>query len=222
MKTLRKINQIGTVAYVSGIPYLPEKFLASYSQMREYNALHLGSVYYTRETSSWIPRARNEITGQIRGDWLFFLDTDLTFDPDCLEQMLRIMNKYEAPVVTGFYVQKKKPHLPILSSWNEEKKVYEIVTRWPKDCEIFQVDGAGAGCLLVKKFVFDLIASKLKENPFDCMGLMSEDMSFFSRLRKLGVGVYCAPQIKFGHLTTSELTYDVDELKGIKLRGYTR
>ena len=126
MKTLRKINQIGTVAYVSGIPYLPEKFLASYSQMREYNALHLGSVYYTRETSSWIPRARNEITGQIRGDWLFFLDTDLTFDPDCLEQMLRIMNKYEAPVVTGFYVQKKKPHLPILSSWNEEKKVYEI------------------------------------------------------------------------------------------------
>ena len=226
MNNLRNLKALGTVSYVSTGQSVPERFSYSYAQMLAYNTKHLEKddkfVYYDRLMSSWLPRARNDLVKSLLGEWIFMLDSDLEFEPDTLEQMLHILNKYEAPVLTGVYPYKKKPNLPVLYSWNEKRKIYEVIGKWPKDVEIFQVDAAGAGCLLVRKFVFDMIWDKLNQDPFDVIGNNSEDMSFFSRLRKIGVGVYCAPQIKFSHLSTEPLSYNVNNISVKLNKPYER
>ena len=226
MNSLRTLDAIGTIAYVAGIQFLPEKFAFAYGEMRSYNGQYLEKkdkfIYYDRVMSSWLPRARNDLVKQMRGDWILMLDSDMTFDPDIAERMLFIMDKYQAPVLTGLYVQKKPPYFPVLYSWNEEKQVYQIVLSWQKDAEIIPVDAAGAGCLLVRKFVFNLIWEKLHEDPFTIIGNNSEDMSFFSRLRKIGIGVYCAPNIRCSHLSTKEIDYDLSLFPGIHTTSYYR
>lgn len=225
MQNLRYLKAIGTVSYVSTGQSVSERFSYSYAQMLAYNSKHLekdGFIYYDRLMSSWLPRARNDLVKSLLGEWIFFLDADLEFYPDILEQMLRIFNKYQCPVLTGIYPYKKKPNLPVLYSWNERRKIYEVIGKWPQDVELFQVDAAGAGCLLIHNSVFHKIWEELKQDPFDVIGNNSEDMSFFSRLRKVGISVYATPQVKLSHLTTEGLSYDVNEIT-IKLgKSYER
>jgi hypothetical protein len=212
MNNLRKIDILGTVAYVASAPFTQERFCFSYAQMVGYNTSHIDTqdrkIYYDRQQISWLPRGRNDIVKSMRGEWVFMLDADLEFDPDVLERMLHIMEKYDTPVLTGLYVHKKYPHFPVLYSHNDQRGVYEIIAKWDEGAEFFQVDAAGAGCLLIKKFVFDLIWEKLNQDPFDVMNKNGEDMSFFNRLREIGVGVYCAPQVRFSHLAINPLEYD--------------
>lgn len=223
MKTLRKITHQGTVAYCSDGQYIPEKFAFSYGQMVQYNSLHdLKSVYYDHSLTSWLPRGRNDLAKNMRGDWLLMLDTDVEFSPDTVSRLIKVADKYKAPVVTGLCVMKKYPHLPILYSWNDERNVYENILQWPPETEIFQCDASGAGCLFIRKFVFDLIWTKLKDDPFATIGTLSEDMSFFDRLRKLGVGVYCAPQVYLSHLYVVGQDYDPDQFGNLHKKFYIR
>lgn len=223
---MRNIDVLGTVGFVATTPFLTERFSFSYAQMVGFNTKYLERekvVYYEREQISWIPRGRNNLVNKLRGDWLLMLDADLEFEPDLLYQLLRIMNKYEAPVVSGLYVYKKKPFFPVCYSFNAKRKTYEVVAKWDGNPEIFQADAVGAGCLLVKKFVFDLVREKLKEEPFDVIAQMGEDFSFFDRLRRIGVGVYLAPQIRLTHLGMDGHDYDPTYInQKILTKGYTR
>lgn len=227
MSNLRNFKAIGTVAYGATVSTVYEKFSFSYAQMREYNATHLVKdrsefIYYDRQQISWIPRARNDMVKSMRGDWIFMLDADLEFEPDVLERMLYIMDKYQAPVLTGLYVHKKKPGFPVAYFHNDRKKKYEIIAKWEGNPEIFQVDAAGAGALLVKKFVFNYIWEKLNEDPFDVIKKLGEDFSFFDRLRRCGVGVYCTPQVKFTHLGVSGHEYNPNYGQKMLTKPYTR
>lgn len=226
MNNLRKTDILGTVAWVATAPFVQERFCYSLAEMVSYNTTHLETenkkIYYDHQQMSWLPRGRNDIVKSMRGDWVFMLDADMEFEPDCLSEMLKIMNKYNAPVVTGLYVHKKKPYFPVLYSHNTKRKVYEIIAKWDGNPDIFQVDASGAGCLLIKKFVFNLIWNKLNEDPFDVIAKLGEDFSFFDRLSRVGVGVYCAPKIKFTHLGIQGYNYNPDYNKRILTKGYIR
>lgn len=219
IKKLRKFEPIGTISYVNSLAYLPEKFSRSYGDMRAYNERYFGNkeIYYDKVFTSWLPKARNDLVKQMYGDWIFFLDTDLEFEPDSFVRLLKIMQKYDTPVLSGLYVYKKEPHFPIISSWNDVKEKYEMTIEWPKDAEIIPIDGAGAGCLLIKKWVFSLIYKELHQLPFEVSAENSEDMSFFKRLRKVGVQAYCAPQVQFGHADTIAHYYDPSKFENLPI-----
>lgn len=211
---------IGTIAYMGGVPTLPEPFVWSWGQMIQYNNDYLingnESVFYDRATVSYHSFARNTLVQRMKGDWMLMLDTDHKFDPDVTARMLAKMNKYNIDVLVGLYLYKFEPHSPVLYRWNEENENLELIGDWDKDVELFEVGSSGGGCLLVKKSVFDRIKKELKEEPFDIIPPFSEDHSFFQRLRKLGIKAYCDPSIEFPHLTFKALTlkdYDKESIK---------
>ena len=201
---------IGTCAYLGGISNLPEPFVWSWSQMIEYNNDYLVEpnqrIYYDKASASFHSFARNSLVQRMKGDWLLMLDTDHVFDPDLACKMTQRMYMHNVDVITGFYQYKFPPYAPVL--YRFIKGGHAIIGDWDKDIEFQQVDSAGAGCLLVRRSVFQRITNELKEEPFDIIPPYGEDHSFFYRLRKLKIKAYFDSTIQYNHIVYRPVTLD--------------
>jgi hypothetical protein len=204
VETLKHIEAIGTVAYLGGVMSVPEPFAWSWSQMVEFNhgALCEGNerIHYDRSRLGLHDFARNEICGRMLGDWVMMLDTDMQFEPDFVARLVRLMLKHNLDVVTGIYQFKSPPHSPALYHFNGDTERYEHIGGWDQKLELFQVDSAGAGCLLIRRRVLERIRDELKVNPFVRVGQKGEDHSFFTRVKELGIKAHCAWRVQAGHL----------------------
>lgn len=197
-------KHIGTVAYMGGIMSLPEPFTWSLANMMMFSQEALcppgHHLHLDRTSLSLHDWARNDLLAKMRGEWILMLDTDIAFEPDLLVRLYSTMVRNGADVVTGIYCYKAEPHFPVLYMHNSETDRMEIVGDWSRDSEVFEVDGAGAGVLLVRRAVFERITSELKEGPFDRIGTHGEDHSFFRRCRQLGIKPLCAWKCEVQHL----------------------
>ena len=104
---------------------------------------------------------------------------------------------------------KYPPHAPVLYAWHENESKQGgmvVIGGWGDKSHIWEVAGAGGGCLLVKRSVFDRIKNDLGENPFDVIGQGGEDLSFFHRLRKLGIKAFVDDRIQCHHLVVKSLS----------------
>lgn len=230
----RKI--IGTVAYLGGIMSIPTPFVRSWQQMIDYNWEYLVKpterILYEKATVSYHSFARNSLVDQMKGDWLLQLDTDIVFEPDLLARMLLKMDRHRIDVLVAPYVYKSSPHPPVIYGYNPKKKTKYIIGDWDKNADLVPLRSAGAGCLLVRKKVFDKINLKLHQSPFDIYfdknTPLSEDHSFFERCWKVKIPVYFSPSITVRHLTYKELDVykDYDKSKAsidkerIELKGF--
>ena len=222
---------IGTCTYMGGVLSTPEPFTWSWGQMVEYNKEYLvesnQSIYYYRSTISYHVYARNNIVDQMKGDWLLMLDTDIQFEPDLTNRMLVTLNKYNLDVLVGMYVYRNEVHSPVLFMWNKKGDFLEPLGRWdisnPDEEYLIPIGSAGAGCLLVRKKVFERIRKELKQGPFDIIHPFSEDHSFFKRLQKLKIQPYCNPKIEvyhFGFKSYSIDDYDPNQVLLSKKRKF--
>lgn len=203
---------LGTVGYMGGIMALPEPFVWSWTQMIQFNAeaVQGGKIDYVRTKYSLHSAARNDLVHQMRGDWLLQLDTDLVFDPDFVARLLTIFERYKLDILTGMYVYKSQPAIPTLYMFNKESGLHEHIGQWDEDCEIFEVDSAGGGCLLVRKEVFERIVNEIHQPPFEITPPYGEDHSFFRRARKLGYKAYAAWKVQAAHLGYKEVVHQPD------------
>lgn len=177
---------IGTIAYMGGVMALPEPFVWSWTQMIQYNSEFLENeqerIHYNRATVSYHSFARNSLVDSMQGDWLLMLDTDHQFEPDIALRMLNKMNTYNIDVLAAPYLYKSSPHPPVLYGYDTKKKEKYIIADWDKENnpEIMPIYGAGAGCLMVRKKVFDEILVKtglLSEKKIDTLEL-EESLNF--------------------------------------------
>ena len=201
---LEQRNILGTVTYMGGVMSLPEPFTYSWGNLCAFTEPALCQpgehVFFDRTKYSLHDYARHNLLERMRGDWILMLDTDVAFDPDLAARLVSTMYRFDVDVLTGIYCYKAPPHHPTLYIWNPETERSECVHSWDRTSDLFQIDWAGAGCLLVKRKVFERITSELGENPFDRYGPKGEDHSFFIRLKKLGIPAYCAWKIELQHL----------------------
>lgn len=219
----------GTVGYLGGVPVDPH-WLRDYNDMGTYNAEVYGPGVIAELDSkiTYHAEARNELARTFSGDWLLQLDTDHTFECDLLQRLLRTFQTYKLDVLCGFYQRKVWPFLPQIYQWVDDgtpgSETLRPVVKVSNKAAVYQVGAAGAGCLLVRRSVFERIRAELGEEPFDprparvvvdpvsgehrFQGSWSEDLGFFIRLRKLGIKAFCDLRIQYRHLRTVPVSLD--------------
>ena len=207
---------IGTVARMGGTPAVLSPFVDSFADLIQWNAQYLclpgECIHYPRPPRVSIHDvARNIMADNMRGDWLLMLDTDHAFDPDIAYRLLNVADRTGAEVVTAVYQYKDPPHSPVVFRLQGEG--LHPVGAWDESVEVLEVDSAGAGCLWVKRSVFERIEDELKEQPFSRISGYGEDHSFFLRLKKLKIKAVCAMRVECHHLQMRALSladYDPD------------
>lgn len=205
---------IGTVArQFSTAP--AEYFLNDWEKLILYNSEHVCGpneyIHYTKGTVSYHELGRAQCVEDMRGDWLFMLDTDHMFAPDILDRLLFLKKKHNCLVISGIYQYKFPPHAPVANVWQspdpQDSRLNPILD-WDRKAEIIPIGSVGAGVLLVDRKVFSAIQKDSGENPFGKINGLSEDYSFFYRLKKLGIVPYLAPKIQCHHVISVPLSVD--------------
>lgn len=225
---LRSKQCIGTVGIMAGLPAVLEPFAWSMTQFVDYNNHYVcgpnQNIYYERTGHSFHSVARNDLVKSMRGDWLLMLDTDHQFEPDILARLLNRMTQLQVDVITGAYLHRAPPFGPTLWMFADNSGTPKQLAAWPEvggpdGTQAIQVDVAGAGCLLVKKRVFQRIRDELNEEPFSTKefdGVVGEDFAFFRRLYRLGIVAVCDPRIECHHVYLKPLSikndYDRDNV----------
>ena len=137
----------------------------------------------------------------MRGDWLWMTDTDHSFEPDIVYKMVHLMQQYRVPILSGIYRHKALPHHPMLWHWSEREQGLVPLAEYDATAPLFQVDAAGAGCLLIHRQVFTCLSEVFpEEEPFEHRGKYGEDFSFFLRCKEAGILAYATPLVETIHL----------------------
>jgi hypothetical protein len=224
--TLTVRKAVGTIAYLGGFIAPPSPFVNSLRKMDIFSQEALCGpgdfVHVDASQYGLLDWARNQVARRMLGDWLLFVDADHTFEPDLCARLVTTMYRHDLDVLTGLYPFKHEPTQPVLYMWNEKTQGHEIVINWDRNRNLFPVDSAGGGCLLIRRRLLERLMAEIPmEGFFDRIGAFGEDHSFFARVRKLGVQPYCAWKIQCGHLTYHPVQWDGDKAAQVAERFQT-
>lgn len=165
-----------------------------------------------------IDDARNLLTETfLKGssEWIFWMDSDMTFPEDTLVKLFKVAEDKQAKMVTGIYYQRKGLNYPVLWSRGEyleesgtqtglnspravtNKYVGTFAFPHPDKKEPFKAHAAGFGCVLVHRSVFEIMPRPwFKFIKGEC----SEDFYFFVNAHELGYDLWVEPTIDLGHI----------------------
>jgi glycosyltransferase involved in cell wall biosynthesis len=203
-KEIQGKRAIGTIAYMGGIQAIAEPWVWSLAQLVDFthDAICQDDQYVqldrARFSLHWA--ARNQLADRFLGDWLLMLDCDVVPEPDCAARLVTLMMRHNVDVVSGMYPFKQEPNAPIIYHWNDAVRAHEPIVDWDPSADLIEYSGGGAGCLLIRRTVFDRMRSELKEEPFSIRHPLGEDTTFYERCRRLGIKCYFAPRVQLGHL----------------------
>jgi len=130
---------------------------------------------------------------QNKSDYLLYIDDDMTFPPETLEQLLS--NKKEiVGVVASPRMITDNTTVALLDG--------KVLKKEDIPKELFEVSHVGTGVMLIDTKVFEKI-----EQPYfqfttypNGMTLDGEDAWFCKQARKAGLNIYCDPTLSIGHL----------------------
>ena len=163
-----------------------------------------GECFISMIIASLVYESRNNLAQQALAldcDYIMWFDSDMIFQPDVLQRMLRHMEDGK-DMVTGIYYRRRQPYSPVLFSKLEidgVKSVWEPYNDIPEE-GLFEVEGCGFGCVCMKTdFLMDIGAEE-GAAWFTPMAGFGEDLSFCYRARKHGVKIWADPEIQLGHV----------------------
>lgn len=179
---------------------VPAPFCQSVTMLKK-----VGLTAISFQIGSLIYNSRNDLAKksiEIGADYVLWLDSDMTFDPDTLIKMHKTLTENNLDILTGLYFRRVPPYSPVLfDTLNMTDKGCEW-SDW-KDrelpSELFEVGGCGFGCVLMKTDVFFDVQGKFGD-MFGPLNRVGEDLSFCWRARECGYKIYCDPSIICGHV----------------------
>lgn len=177
---------------------VPTPFAQSLAMLKKVGdcqlAMQMGSLIYTSRNSL----AKDAIRSN--ADYVLWLDSDMVFEPDLLERMMKTLTDNHLDILTGLYFRRVPPYSPVLfdrldidgetCSWTEFD---ELPT------ELFEVGACGFGCVLLNTEVLMSVQAK-HGNMFAPIGNNGEDVAFCWRARDCGYKIWCDPHIIAGHV----------------------
>ena len=175
---------------------VPSQFAQSLAMLRKVDecavAFQIGSLIYTSRDNL----SKKAVT--MGADYVFWLDSDMVFDPDVLEKCFKVMDK--DTIVTGLYFRRSAPFTPVI--FDKLEKTDEGF-EWSDFEELpdtpFEVGGCGFGCVLMPTEAAVAVSLNYKQMFNPMMGA-GEDLSFCWRARQSGYKIICDPSIQLGHV----------------------
>jgi hypothetical protein len=172
----------------------------------------------TRISSIYIQDNRNDLVDLLlaRGDdWLLQLDTDESFPPTLLRQLMRTADPVTRPIVVGLYANVSTDAangsmciVDHIFGEREDGQYTPVVP--PENLQPFQVDAAGTGVFLTHRSVFERIAPpwfwlEKIQLPNGKIQTMNEDIAFCRLAREAGFPIWCDPLAEVVHWKTLPL-----------------
>jgi Glycosyl transferase family 2 len=162
-----------------------------------------------------------------QADWLWMVDSDMTFGPDTLERLLEFADPETAPVVGGlcFGFDDKGEIQPTLYGLVGDPSHPQVIRyhEWPPD-SMWQVAATGAACLLIHKSALEQMRDFVHPSRNGKTGFsdaypwfqeldhdgspVGEDIAFCWRAGVLGIPIYVNTAVQLGHMKDRVLTMD--------------
>lgn len=165
-------------------------------------AFQMGSLVYT---------SRNELGRlaiQSGADYVLWLDSDMVFEPDVLERMLKRIKEDELDFLTGVYFRRVAPYTPVLfDELRYEGSGYEGKAHWTEfqnfpESALIEVGGCGFGLVLMSTEILMSVQAKYG-TMFQPLQGLGEDLAFCWRARQCGYKLMCDTSIEASHVGTA-------------------
>jgi len=150
--------------------------------------------------------------------FVFWLDSDMVFEPLQVLQIIYKMAKYDLDVLAGMYFTGDGKTLTVLKDDSEECLIkngsfeYYTLEEMKKlaetnEANICQVENVGLGFVCTKNDLYGKIIYPWFQPEFykNMNGFYNEDLSLFRRFKSIGAKIYCDTTILVGHDKTVTL-----------------
>lgn len=222
MKILTPRKQQKVVAAYPHPSTVSARFHKSWDALRQYDFGHLqriadGGGHLPNSSGANVTNARNEIVAKFLdghdADWLWFIDTDMVFDPDILDRLVESAHPTDRPIVGAlcFSIQDGFRACPTLYMIREDGKAGRIYD-YPQNTTMRCF--TGTGCLLIHRTALEAMRTKEYDPAYPWFQEtrtqdlpIGEDITFCIRAEAMGIPVHVDTSIRCGH----EKTYVVDE-----------
>jgi GT2 family glycosyltransferase len=181
-----------------------------------------GGYIATRCGTDGLVQARNKTVSEFldqrrTADWLFWIDTDMGFPPDVVDQLLSVADPAERPVVGALTFSQREltpdgmggwrtSPAPVLMDWRRVGEQQGHAVRWNYSRNtVTQVAGTGSACILIHRSVLERVRERYGDRWYDrtinpTMGdLVSEDLSFCMRLLALEIPMFVHTGVRTTH-----------------------
>ena len=180
----------GTIAVPHG-DYIPHRFHTDLLRLKDIKNIKMTHTY-----GSLVSKARNDMAKAIDGEFLIFIDSDMSFSPESVSRLIKHAEREDVDIVSGLCFRKVPKYEPCFF-WKTPDHTPGYYQRfdWPK--ELFEVDAVGSAFVLIKKKVFEAI-------PFpwyEYTNFLSEDLNFCRKAKENGFKIWVDPDLRIGHLT---------------------
>lgn len=191
-----------TKKYLIAVPsmdYVAAGFAASLAMLQKD-----GEALVSFICGSLIYDARNKLAAQaikLEADYVMWLDSDMTFQPDTMRKLAETMERENADIVSGLYFRRSAPYTPVAF---DKVDIHEDGTSSHEDYHgplegVHEVEGVGFGCVLMKaQVLMDVFGTY--GGGFNPLGGFGEDLSFCWRARQLGFKLVLDTDVKCGHI----------------------
>ena len=181
--------------------YLEANFVESLLNLRK-----VGECDTILLKSSLVYDARNQASVKAVADgydYIFWLDSDMTFEPDLMERMFASIGKHM--YLTALCFGRRPPFKPCIYSHVDAVKdgvgilpKTEVMYDYPRD-SIIEIEASGFACVLQKIEMVDCMNSAYGVPFFPIAGL-GEDLAYCYRAKQLDIKMYADTSIKVGHI----------------------
>lgn len=148
-------------------------------------------------------------------EWLLLIDSDIVITIDIYNMLCEKADKIKSPVINGIYF------IDYTSNANSQYKTYlkpttSVFSDKPFDLftnKLEPINSGGLGLTLIHKDVLIKLKNKYKDKPlFDITiengKLVGEDVSFFRKIKKIGIPIYAHTSAIAVHLKTVGLGHE--------------
>jgi hypothetical protein len=194
----------------------------------------IGSWVMVRSGVMGIPDGRNNLCNALLmsdHEWLFMVDSDMGFEPILLDQLLKVADAKERPIVGGLAFAQRETvpdgrngfrcfPMPTILDWIQHigpgtlnDGVWRFTGRrhYPVN-SLVKCGSTGAACLVIHRSVLERMLERYGKHWWDRITgekdeVMGEDISFFSRCKELDIPLHVHTGIRtthFKHLWLAE------------------